>query len=524
MVNILLRTDNQEDDMDKRLKRFGEIVMSSFILILLAILIGKYFFSPKTLGKWRSKDNGQHFSEIGQIPETMNYSNQGDAMSIPVLLYHGIKENPVTKGDVSIEKFQQHMIALKKAGYQTIKLDDFYDFVRGKKKLPDKSFLLTFDDGSKSSYYPSDHVLRDFNYSAVMYVITGHSLSNKKSSYYLNETELKEMLSSGRWELQSHGKKDHDLITINPQGEKGRFLSNRMWLKDQNRFESDEEFRERIRNDLKAGRDDIARVFGITPISFAFPAGDYGTENTSFPGVTDIIVSEVKLVFSLAFYQFRPESAEGFYRNNYPIPDGTSLYKRIKLNNGLSPSDLINTLNASAVKTIPYKADFSNDRDWILISGKKAITSDALTIYGEGEDRNSIVYLDGTQGWTNYRIDAQIDTVAGNNFSIVSRSLDGLNYLSCNFSKDSIRLSQTINDSATVLAQTSSKYSLLSSNSVGMFVDGNKASCLANGSILVVTSQVSSKLSHGSIGFKIWNSLKGEMKLKIQNLYVQEIN
>jgi len=46
------------------------------------------------------------------------------------------------------------------------------------KELPEKSFLLAFDDGVKSSYYNTDTLLRALDYNAVMYIITKHSLSD----------------------------------------------------------------------------------------------------------------------------------------------------------------------------------------------------------------------------------------------------------------------------------------------------------------------------------------------------------
>ena len=80
------------------------------------------------------------------------------AKSVPVLLYHGV----VDKSDganILPEDFKNQMFVLKKAGWQTITLDDFYAFMRGEKQVPDKSFLLTFEDGRKDSHYPVDPLL-----------------------------------------------------------------------------------------------------------------------------------------------------------------------------------------------------------------------------------------------------------------------------------------------------------------------------------------------------------------------------
>jgi peptidoglycan/xylan/chitin deacetylase (PgdA/CDA1 family) len=123
-------------------------------------------------------------------------------------------------------------MSLKAAGYQTVTLDAFARFIHGDQALPDKSFLLTFDDGHKDSYYPVDPLLKAFDYQAVMFVITKHALGegSRQSSYYLSERELKQMLKTGRWDIQLHGKDDHDFYAIDAMGARGHFLSNRLYL------------------------------------------------------------------------------------------------------------------------------------------------------------------------------------------------------------------------------------------------------------------------------------------------------
>ncbi len=78
-------------------------------------------------------------------------SNSTLALSVPVLLYHGIVPES-DRFSITEEVFKDQMFALKKAGYSTITLNEFYGFIHEGKSLPDKSFLLTFDDGRLDSY------------------------------------------------------------------------------------------------------------------------------------------------------------------------------------------------------------------------------------------------------------------------------------------------------------------------------------------------------------------------------------
>ena len=116
-----------------------------------------------------------------------NISSVSDqyAKSIPVLLYHGIIEKPDGE-NMLIDNFRDQMFALKKAGWQTVSIEDFYKFMKGEKNLPEKSFLLTFDDGRKDSYYPVDPILKALDYNAAMFVISGRSLCEESKTSQFN--------------------------------------------------------------------------------------------------------------------------------------------------------------------------------------------------------------------------------------------------------------------------------------------------------------------------------------------------
>lgn len=229
------------------------------------------------------------------------YANPGDATTVPVLTYHGIVENP-DGHNVTLHRFEEQLFALKRAGYTTVSLKEFDAFRRGETELPDKSFLLTFDDGRKDSYYPVDPLLKALDYNAVMFVITRHGLDDE-SPYYLSRRELARMLKSDRWEIASHGKNDHDFYPIDAEGNEGHFLSNRLWLEGEQRLETLEEFRTRINQDLLASKQDLEASFGIEITGYAYPFGDYGQDTVNFPGAARIIAEVVESIYPLAFYQ-----------------------------------------------------------------------------------------------------------------------------------------------------------------------------------------------------------------------------
>ena len=193
-------------------------------------------------------------SSINDDKESLTQKEK--ARSVPILLYHGVIEDKDWQPDqvnVRLSDFQEQMFALKKAGWKTIGIDEYDDFAHGKKDLPAKSFLLTFDDGRSDSFYPVDPILKTLDYNAVIYIITNRLFETigEQGHFHLSRTEFEKMIESGRWQIESHGRDDHDLITIGPEGQTGHFLSNKIWLEKENRYETQEEYLSRIKSGPK---------------------------------------------------------------------------------------------------------------------------------------------------------------------------------------------------------------------------------------------------------------------------------
>lgn len=260
------------------------------------------------------------------------------AGAVPVLVYHGVVAQP-DGANVSMDRFLEQLFALKAAGYQTITLSAFRAFMAGKKRLPDKSFLLTFDDGRKDSYYPVDPLLKALDYNAVMFVITRH-VSDDESPYYLSRRELTRMLASGRWEIESHGKDDHDLYPIDAQGHMGHFLSNLLWLEDEQRLETLEEFKERIRQDMAVSKRDIEAAFDVEVTGYAYPFGDYGQETVNLPEAAHAIAEVIESIYPLAFYQVWNGDI-----GNHPDPNGVMI-KRLSVKPEWTGMDMLSILES----------------------------------------------------------------------------------------------------------------------------------------------------------------------------------
>lgn len=93
------------------------------------------------------------------------------AQGIPVLMYHHVSPSPglVT---VSPETFRAQMAWLAQHNYRSIGAGELAGFLAGA-PLPEKSVMITFDDGYLDNYLYAHPILQAYGFKAVLFVITG---------------------------------------------------------------------------------------------------------------------------------------------------------------------------------------------------------------------------------------------------------------------------------------------------------------------------------------------------------------
>lgn len=103
-----------------------------------------------------------------------NYSIIGPGPILcPILLYHHVMtvNGSGSQYAVTVDQFTAQMKWMKENGYQTIKVQDMVDAIHDGKMLPNKSFIITFDDGNVDIYNHAYPILRDLGFTATMYLI-----------------------------------------------------------------------------------------------------------------------------------------------------------------------------------------------------------------------------------------------------------------------------------------------------------------------------------------------------------------
>lgn len=112
---------------------------------------------------------------------------------IPVLIYHRVG---YTKGHLTVtpERLAADLEALRESGYQTIGLPVFEKFLQdGQIELPKRPLLITFDDGYDDNWEYAFPLLKQYNMTAVFYIITALIGQPER----LTAAQIKEMAAAG---------------------------------------------------------------------------------------------------------------------------------------------------------------------------------------------------------------------------------------------------------------------------------------------------------------------------------------
>lgn len=94
------------------------------------------------------------------------------AFALPILTFHALDDKPSV---ISFppELFRRGMANLHENGYRTISLLGAVDHLRLKKSFPERSFVITFDDGYESVYEKAFPVLQDYRMTATIFLTVG---------------------------------------------------------------------------------------------------------------------------------------------------------------------------------------------------------------------------------------------------------------------------------------------------------------------------------------------------------------
>lgn len=120
-------------------------------------------------------------------------------------------------------RFASHMQALHDRGYRPCSIGAYFAWLAGRAPLPERSFLLTFDDGFVGVFEHARPVLLDLGWTATVFVVSGriggddawdaaHNPAHRRHPL-MGTGQIERMASEG-FDIQSHSSRHHDLTTI----------------------------------------------------------------------------------------------------------------------------------------------------------------------------------------------------------------------------------------------------------------------------------------------------------------------
>lgn len=201
---------------------------------------------------------------------------------IPVLMYHALEDasHPAGAKDageqlyiLQTEQFREQMAYLKQNGYRTCLLDELTVM----ETWPEKTVVLTFDDGHQSNHTLALPILQQYGFKAHFFITTGWI----GTPYFLTPEQIKALHEAG--------------MGIGSHGVTHRFLSD---LPDNEAV-----------SELTESRERLSAIVGSSVTSFSAPGGRFckRTEQSARQiGYRYFVTSEVGLVSIDAFTTFIP--------------------------------------------------------------------------------------------------------------------------------------------------------------------------------------------------------------------------
>lgn len=135
--------------------------------------------------------------------------------NVPILMYHYISDPPPGADRYRIDlstspsDFEAQLAWLAEQGYQTITLDNLYNYLVAGYALPEKPIILTFDDGYVDAYENALPLLLKYGFVGSFFVLTGPA-DRGGEGQYLTWDKIITMSQAGM-DIQLHSREHYDL-------------------------------------------------------------------------------------------------------------------------------------------------------------------------------------------------------------------------------------------------------------------------------------------------------------------------
>ncbi len=173
--------------------------------------------------------------------------------AVPILCYHRFGIGP-SKMIVSPSQFEAQLAWLARNQFRVLRLSELAGFLAAREALPQRSVVITIDDGYESVHRHAFPLLKKYGFAATLFMYTDFVGSRDGLSW----VQLQELAKSGLVDIQAHSKTHRNLI-------------------DKGASESDTAYRQNIDTELRVPRQALEKrmaALGVKVRHFAYPFGD----------------------------------------------------------------------------------------------------------------------------------------------------------------------------------------------------------------------------------------------------------
>jgi peptidoglycan/xylan/chitin deacetylase (PgdA/CDA1 family) len=165
-------------------------------------------------------------------------------------VYHRFGNSRYPSTNISMETFKEHLQFLKENNYRVITLGEAAELLDSPGEIPQKTAVLTVDDGYKSFITHAVPLLEQYGYKATIFVCTKYV----GRSGYLSWSDIRSLRKKG-YEFGNHSHSHEHFLNL-----------------------SDAETRRGFKEDLSRSEDLFHRHLGYQPDLYCYPYGEYNPD------------------------------------------------------------------------------------------------------------------------------------------------------------------------------------------------------------------------------------------------------
>ena len=397
-----------------------------------------------------------------------------------VLSYTGI-----VKGQepdyVSPGLLDKQLLALRQAGYQTIKLQDALAFLQGRAPLPEKALLLLFEGDRKDSFLRATPLLQKQGFLANLCVPT--KLTRSWGNFYLDEGEIKKVCRSPNWDVVSMGHQAIEPITLDAKGAQGHFLSHRQWL--DHAVEDDAAFHRRILEDYRTAAETLQQACSRTVSAYLYPYADNGRGAGADPQAADLNRQGVEAHHVLAFTR-AGDPFNGARSNPYALT-------RLRVPGAWDGVRLVTELEKYAPRQQPLVGLGTTDC-WQFSAGPE------MGAAGIQLPDGAFAWLRGTDSWQDLEVSATVSPAPGARVALYARYGGFQDYVRLNVNDQEVLLQERLGKTMQTLARQPSADLQRASFTLKLRIKGNRAWAWINDRPVVQAVPLTSHTDTGRVG------------------------